>query len=82
MPPPFGILKLNFVGSYQNSFWKGGIGGVIRDHFVNVFISFFGPVDAMDSNKAEVYALLVGYRELLKLGGYFSLIKVDSFSAI
>ena len=36
----------------------------------------------MDSNKAEVYALLVGHRELLKLGGYFSLIDVDSFSAI
>lgn len=32
IPPPQGILKLNFDSSYVRESGNGGIGGVIRDH--------------------------------------------------
>ena len=43
---------------------RGGIGGVIRDWNGNVVKSFHGPFDGKDVNEAEVFALLIGYREL------------------
>ena len=39
-------------------------------------------MEASNANEAEVFAMLVGCRELLKLDDYFSLIEGDSFSAI
>lgn len=41
LPPPVGILKINFDGSFHNSSWRGGIGGVIRDHSGNLVRNFF-----------------------------------------
>ena len=82
MPPPRGILKLNFDGSYQKSLRRGGIGGVIRDSFGNVVRRFCGPMDTSDANEVEMYALLIGCRELLKLGGLAAIVDGDSFSAI
>lgn len=70
MSPPFGVLKLNFDSSFLRSIGEGGIGGVIRNWDGIVIRSFSGPMDSLDANGAEVFALLVGCRELLKLGGY------------
>ena len=39
-------------------------------------------MDASDANEAEMYALLIGCRELLKLGGLAAIIEGDSFSVI
>lgn len=39
-------------------------------------------MDALDANEAKMYALLIGCRELLKLGGLVAIIEGDSFSAI
>lgn len=61
---------------------RRGIGGVIRDWNGNVIRSFFGPLDSLNANEAEVYALLIGYHELLRLRGYNVIIEGDSFSAI
>ena len=47
-----------------------GIGGVIQDSLRTVVKKNSGPVSSLDSNRAEVYALWVGYHELHKLGGY------------
>ena len=58
-PPPTGILKLKFDGSFDNSSQQGDIGGVIRDHFGDVVRSFSGPVDALDANEVEMFAMLV-----------------------
>lgn len=41
-----------------------------------------GPVSSLDSNGAEVYALLVGCCELRMLGGYNTIFGGGSFSAI
>ena len=58
MTPPMGILKLNFDGSFIHSIKRGGIGGVIRDWYGTVFMSFLGPLDSVDTNEVEVFALL------------------------
>lgn len=39
-------------------------------------------VDVSESNEIEVFAMLVGCRELRRLGGHNAIIEVDSFSAI
>ena len=63
LSPLVGILKLNIDGSFvqQN---QGGIGGVIRDCSGIMLRSLSGPVYCLAANEAEVYALLVGSREL------------------
>ena len=38
----------------------GGIGGVIRDWEGKVVKKFSGPVNSLDANGAEIFALLVG----------------------
>ena len=80
--PPLGTFKLNFDGSFVRSMHQGGIGGVIRNWMGDVVRSYSGPVDALDANEAEVYALLLGCRELEKLGGAYLIIEGDSFSTI
>ena len=72
----------NFDGSYLQSSCRRGIGGFIRGCNGNVIRSFFGPLNSLNADKAEVYALLIGYHELLRLGGYNVIIEGDSFSAI
>lgn len=69
----------NFDGSCLQSSCRRGIGGVIRDWNGNVIRSFFGPLHSLNANEAEVYALLIGYHELLRLGGYNVIIEGDSF---
>ena len=80
--PPLGTFKLNFDGSFVRITHQGGIGGVIRNWMGDVVRSYSGPVDALDANEAEVYALLLGCRELAKLGGSYPIIEGDSFSTI
>lgn len=46
---------------------KGGYGGVIRNSFGHVLCSYSGSIDCDDANGAEVYAMLFGCRELLKM---------------
>eukprot|EP00268_Persea_americana_P001198 TRINITY_DN10363_c0_g4_i2.p1 TRINITY_DN10363_c0_g4~~TRINITY_DN10363_c0_g4_i2.p1 ORF type:complete len:103 (-),score=13.50 TRINITY_DN10363_c0_g4_i2:226-534(-) len=70
MSPPMGILKLNFDESFVKSLDKGGIGGVIRDWSSKIVRSFSGPVESSDTNEAEVFALLIGCRELPRLGDW------------
>lgn len=78
IPPLYGILKLNFDGSYQNSIQKGGIGGVIRDFSGNIALMHSGPMVASDANEVEVFAILVVCRELHNLGGQLAIIERDS----
>lgn len=80
--PLIGFLKLNFDGSYFCHINMGGIDGVIGDSSGMIVKNYSGPVSSLDSNGAEVFALLVGCRKLWKLGGYNAIIEGDSFSAI
>ena len=75
-------LSLNFDGSYLHSICRGGVGGVIRDWNGNIVKSFYWPFDGKDANEAEVFALLIGCRELSRLDRYKAFIEGDSFSAI
>lgn len=76
------MLKLNFDGNFTKDVRRGGYGGVIRDSVGVIFCSYSGWVDVSNSNKAEVFALLVGCGELRRLGGHNALIEGGSFSAI
>lgn len=49
---------------------KGGFGGPNRDNLGQILWSYFGPVDCVDSNGAEVYAMFMGCHELCKLEGH------------
>ena len=80
--PPPGIFKLNFDGSFVQSVQRGGIGGVIRDWNGTIIRNFSVPVDCSDANKAELFALLIGCRELLRIGGLNPILEGDSFSSI
>lgn len=77
-----GVLKLNVDGSFVQSISRGGIRGLIRDWNGNIVRNFSGPADSLDANKAEVLALLIGFRELRSLKGFNAIIEGDSFSAI
>ena len=81
-PPPNGFLKLSFDESYFPHIQMGGIGGVIRDFSGKIIKNFVGPVNCVDSNGAEMHALLVGCRELRQLGGFQAIIEGNSFSTI
>ena len=59
-PPPTSILKLKSDRSFHKLSQGGDIGGVIKDHFDNVVRSFSRPVDALDANEAEMFAMLAG----------------------
>lgn len=41
--------------------------GILLHHSGNVVWRFLGPVEASNSNEAEMFPMLVGYRELLNL---------------
>ncbi|XXG42545.1 hypothetical protein AAC387_Pa01g2800 [Persea americana] len=55
---------------------------VIRNCKGKVIRNYYGPVNSMNANAAEVYAMLIGCHELLSLGGYNAIIEGDSYSAI
>lgn len=80
--PPFDVLKLNFDGSFVPSIRRGGIGGAIRDWNGNVFRSYSSPLESLDANEVEAFALLVGCHELGRMGGYNAILEHDSFSVI
>lgn len=84
MHPPTRILKLYFDGSFfffQKSRHGGG-GGVIRDSTREILHRISGPIECLDSNGAEVYAMLMSCRELLELESYRAIIEGESFSVI
>ena len=55
---------------------------MIRDWNGNVIRNFSGPVGSTDANEAKVYALLIGCRELERIGRSHPIIEGDSFSTI
>lgn len=81
MNPPTGVLKLNFDGSFVRSLRKGKI-GVIRDWNGNIVRSLSRPIDSSDADETKLFAILIGCRELLQMGGYSAILEGDSFSII
>lgn len=75
-PPPNGFLKLNFDGSYFPHIQMGGIRGVIRDFSGNIVKNFAGSMNCVDSNGAEMYALLVGCHDFVIWEVFMQLLKV------
>lgn len=62
--PLKGVLKLNFNRSFLKEERKGGYRGVIKNNNGQVIFCLSDPVDCINANKAEVYAMFMGCREL------------------
>ena len=77
--PRTGIVKLNFDGSFVQSVQQGG---VIKDLNGIIIRNFSGPVHSSNANKAELFGLLIGCRELHRIGVLNSILEGDSFSSI
>ena len=80
--PPSGILKLNFDGSYFHALRWGGIGGEIQDYDGTAIRKYSRPADSLNANEVEVFALLIGCLELLRLDDYNAILQGDSLSTI
>lgn len=70
------------MGAFLKTQGKVGMEGVIRDSTGQNLCSYSGSVDCLDSNGAEVFAMLMECCELLKLGTTNVIIEGDSFSSI
>ncbi|XXG62250.1 hypothetical protein AAC387_Pa05g0650 [Persea americana] len=57
------------------------MGGVIRDWNGNIVRSFLGLIDSLDANETELFAILIGCREFLRMGGYSATLEGDSFAS-
>lgn len=61
---------------------KCGFGGVLRNILGESLLVYSGSINCFDPNEVETFAMLVGCRELMKLGGHNAIVEGDSFSAI
>lgn len=58
------------------------MGWVIRDTFSHILCTLSGLVECDDANGAEVFAMIMGCRELRKMEAINAIVEGDSFSAI
>lgn len=58
--PSYPWLKLNTDGSFDRDTGVASGGGLIRDHFGNLQLAFYMPLEAISSFDAELQALLHG----------------------
>lgn len=77
-PPPLGVLKLNFDGSYIREEHRVGFGCVIRDHDGTVIRSYSGQIGTTNTNEEEISSMLIGCRELKLLYAFNSIMEGDS----
>ncbi|KAH0743171.1 hypothetical protein KY290_031164 [Solanum tuberosum] len=59
-PPPHGLYKLNFDGSFSAPSLVGGLGGVFRDEYVNWKMGFYQQHQGFNATSMELLALLRG----------------------
>ncbi|XP_077215805.1 uncharacterized protein LOC143850438 [Tasmannia lanceolata] len=64
LPPPDGMIKLNFDGSSIGNPGDAGIGGLCRNSKGDVLWAFSGPIGVADSSEAEVRAAHCGLKLL------------------
>lgn len=66
-PPPLGILKLNFYGSFMGNPKPSGFGCVILDYHSLVFRIITSSINHGNSNRVEVLSLFMGLHEFKKI---------------
>lgn len=81
-PPNKGDLKLNFYGLSKGNQRPAGFGCVLRDSNGTIVWVIYGPLEVCDSTKAEAIGLLMGLRELKRLGIGGCFVEGDSMVAI
>lgn len=79
--PPQGVLKLNLMEVFFEE-RRGGHRGVISNSCDNILCSLSGPTECDDANRAEVFDMFLGCRELRKLEAANAFVEGDSLSAI
>lgn len=78
-----GVLKLNFDGIFLEDERKGGYGGGHKEYSSSqVICGLPGLVACVDASGAEVFAMLMGCRELRKIVARDTVVESDFFLAI
>lgn len=67
IPPPLGVLKLNFDGSALSHPDMAGLGSLVHNSNGNILFSYSGSAGYYSVNRAESLALLTGLREASRL---------------
>lgn len=68
IPPPLGLLKLNFIGSAVGNPGLARVGGIFHDSEARVFLSFSGLGRTCSVSKVEKLAMSSGLHEASRLG--------------
>lgn len=68
MPPPMGILKLNFDGSTVDNPWPSGIGDVTRNNAGVHLLLFLGPSGFGLVHETKLCAPWTGLHEVARMG--------------
>lgn len=84
------FFKASFERSFESEFQQALLEGgkkrwlpcVIKNNNGQVIFCLSDPVDCINANKAEVYAMFMGCRELWKIVARNAIIEGDSFLAI
>ena len=77
LPPPLGVLKLNFDGSALGNSGMAGVQGVIRNEEGRILLSYLGPAGVRSINKVELFSLNIGFRDASHFGNQQLLIEGD-----
>lgn len=80
--PPVGILKMDFDGASKGNLGLAGFGCIIQNNSSYIIRSYCGPLGNCDSIKAKAMALLLGLRELRRLGMVQCIVEGDSQTVI
>ncbi|GMJ08961.1 hypothetical protein HRI_004565300 [Hibiscus trionum] len=78
-----GCVKFNIDGSARGKLGPAGCGGVLRDEMGRVLALFSGPLGVLDSNEAELYAILFALESFrtLQWGALPCIVESDSLVA-
>lgn len=77
-PPLAGLWKLNCDGALKGNPSPIGFGCVIQDHNGIISRILYGPLEPCNSTKAETMTMLLGLRELKKMGLFECIVEGDS----
>lgn len=73
---------MNFDGASKGNPGLAGFGCIIRNNLADIIRAYCGPLGNCDSIKAEALALLLGLRELRRLGLAQCIVEGDSQTVI
>lgn len=78
LPPPSGVLKLNFDGRDLGNSGMASVRGVIRNEEGRILLSYLGPAGVRSINKVELFSLNIDFWDASYFGNQQLLIEGGS----